>query len=116
MKEEKLYLAHIIEASAKIDNYLPDTLIEFEKNEMAKDAIIKHLANITESASKLEEISKAAYKDIPWNQIRGMRNILVHDYLGDLSPEELWKTVRNDLPELVNAARKILKEKYNIEV
>lgn len=116
MKSEKLYLAHIVEAAVKIANYLPPSLTEFEKNGMALDAIIKHLANITESASNLEEISKAAHPDIPWQMVRGMRNILVHDYLGSLSHEEVWKTVRNDLPKLVDVAKRILKEKYNIEV
>ena len=113
MKNEKLYLVHIIEASAKIAHYLPPTLAEFEQNEMAQDAIIKHLANITESASNLEGISKAEYPDIPWQKIRGMRNILVHDYLGDLSYEEVWKTLHNDLPILVDVAKKILEEKYS---
>lgn len=36
-------------------------------------------------------------------------------YLGDLSHEELWKTVHNDLPKLVDVAKRILKEKYSIE-
>lgn len=112
MKSEKLYLVHIIEASERIFRYLPKSLEAFSQNEMAQDAVIKNLANITESASNLEEISKANYPDIEWNKIRGMRNILVHDYLGDLSYEELWKTVHNDLPKLVDVAKKILKEKY----
>lgn len=112
MKSEKLYLLHIIEASEKIERYLPSTLAEFELNELAQDAIVKLLANITESASNLEEMSKIAYPDIPWQKIRGMRNILVHDYLGNLSYEETWKTIKNDLPILVDVAKKILKEKY----
>ena len=116
MKEEKLYLVHIVEASVKIKNYLPPSLSEFAENEMARDAIIKHLANITESASNLEKLSKASYPNIPWEQIRGMRNILVHDYLGDLSHEEVWKTLQNDLPMLVDAAKNILKEKYAINL
>ncbi|MBV8938812.1 MAG: DUF86 domain-containing protein [Alphaproteobacteria bacterium] len=45
-----------------------------------------------------------------------MRNILVHEYLGDLEQEEVWKTVQDDLAELVQAARKILKEKYGTEL
>lgn len=116
MKKEKLYLVHIIEASAKIEEYLPGSLEELKKNSMAQDAIIKHMANITESASNLEKMSKAAYPNIPWEKIRGMRNILVHDYLGDLSHEEIWKTVNNDLPTLVEVAKKILKEKYNTQL
>ncbi len=116
MKNEKLYLTHIVQASGKIAGYLPHSFAEFEKNEMAQDAIIRHLANITESASHLEEVTKQSYPDVSWQQIRGMRNILVHDYLGDLSPEEVWKTVNNDLPKLVDVAKRILKEKYNIEV
>ena len=115
-KSEKLYLVHIVEASDKLKNYLPNTLEELAKNEMAQDAIIKNLANITESASNLEDMSKNNYPNIPWQKIRGMRNILVHDYLGDLSCDELWKTVRNDLPSLVDVARKILKEKYGQDI
>lgn len=114
MKSEKLYLAHIIEASATIAEYLPETLEQFSRNKMAQDAIIKHLANITESASNLEAMTKSTYPDIPWQMIRGMRNILVHDYLGDLSYEEIWKTVKNDLPSLVSTAKNILREKYAI--
>jgi uncharacterized protein with HEPN domain len=83
MKKEKFYLA-----------------------QMAQDAIIKNLANITESADNLEKVTKSAYPNIPWKQIKGMRNILVHDYLGDLSHEELWRTIHDDLPMLVNAAKK----------
>ena len=116
MKKEKLYLVHIIEASAKIKEYMPDSLEKFGQNSMAQDAIIKQLSNITESASNLEKMSKDSYPDIPWEKIRGMRNILVHDYLGTLSHEEVWKTVRNDLPVLVDVAKKILKEKYNIKI
>ena len=112
MKKEKLYLAHILEASEKLARYLPETLKELADNEMAQDAIIKNLANITESADNLEKITKSEYPYIPWKQIKGMRNILVHDYLGDLSHEEIWRTVREDLPILVEAAKKILKEKY----
>ncbi len=61
-------------------------------------------------------MSKVAYPYIPWEKVRGMRNILVHDYLGDLSHEEVWKTVHNDLPILLEVAKNILKEKYNIQV
>jgi uncharacterized protein with HEPN domain len=114
MKKEKLYLVHILEASEKLARYLPKTVEDLAENQMAQDAIIKNLANITESADNLEKVTKSAYPYIPWKQIKGMRNILVHDYLGDLSHEELWRTIHEDLPILADAAKKILKEKYGV--
>jgi uncharacterized protein with HEPN domain len=114
MKQEKLYLAHILDASERLARYLPATIQELADNEMAQDAIIKNLANITESASNLEKVTQSAYPDIPWKQIKGMRNILVHNYLGDLSHEEIWRTVKEDLPILVKVVKIILKEKYNV--
>lgn len=94
IKSEKLYLVHIIEATKRIDSYLPATLEEYKKNLMAQDAVIKVLANITESATKLEESSKVAYSNVPWHMIRGMRNILIHEYLGDIEHEKIWQTLK----------------------
>lgn len=83
MRNEKLYLQHMIEASARIEDYAKFGKDEFFKKEMMHDAIIKVLANLTESASHINSETKAEYIDVPWSLIKSFRNMLVHDYLGD---------------------------------
>ncbi|MEQ1705974.1 MAG: HepT-like ribonuclease domain-containing protein [Rickettsiales bacterium] len=48
--------------------------------------------------------------------MKSFRNVLVHDYLGDLEYEEVWQIINESLPDLVGVARKILKEKYETEI
>lgn len=114
MKHEKLYLQHISEAYKRIEEYSSLGKGEFFKNQMMQDAIIKVLANLTESAGNLSEQTKIEYADVPWGMVKSFRNMLVHDYLGDLDYEVVWKIISTDLPVLVNATKKILKEKYGI--
>lgn len=116
MKNEKLYLAHIIEAAARIRQYTAPGKKEFLQNTMMQDAVVKVLGNLTESATHIEDATKTAYPQIPWPVIKAFRNVLIHDYLGDLELEEVWKIVHDDLPELVEAIKRILKEKYGTEL
>ncbi len=116
MKEEKLYLRHIVEASGRIQSYVAPGKSEFLRNQMMQDAVIKVLANVTESIDNLHQATKAAHSDMPWKMVKALRNALVHEYLGDLELEELWKIIHDDLPGLVDAAKKILKEKYGTEL
>jgi len=81
---------------------------------MLQDASIKLLSNVTESASNLTQESKSCYPAIDWKAIKAFRNILVHDYLGDLDMEELWKVITMRLPELDQAAQELLQVKYGI--
>lgn len=116
MKEEKLYLLHIVEASGRIAIYIKPGEAEFRRNQMMRDAVVKVLANLTESVGNLHEATKAAYPQVPWGIIKAFRNVLVHDYLGDLELDEVWKIIHDDLPLLVNAIKQILKEKYGTEL
>lgn len=113
MKTEDLYLSHIVDASVLVDKYIAHGKDAFLTDDMIQNAIIKVVGNIAESASKLSTETKEEYADIPWQTVKAFRNVLVHDYLGDLDCEELWQIINHDLPTLVNVAKKILKDKYN---
>ena len=52
---------------------------------------------------------RAVNPDIPWHQIIGMRNVVVHDY-ADVDLALVWKTVRQDLPPLIARLRAVLDE------
>ena len=111
-KEEKLYLMHIVEAFGRIESYISPGKSEFLRNQMMQDAVVKVLANLTESVGNLPQATKAAYPDMPWGMVKAFRNVLVHEYLGDLELDEMWKIIHDDLPKFVDAAKKIAKEKY----
>ena len=67
---------------------------------MAYYATLHCLQTMAESTQRLNDTVKEKHPDIPWREIRGFRNVLVHDYLGDTNDEQVWKTVIDDLPTL----------------
>ena len=72
-----------------------------------QDAVIRNLTIIGEAAGQVFEPFMAAHPEIPWQQMAGMRNILVHRYFGvDLG--EVWQTATGDLPGLRNVLAPLL--------
>lgn len=69
-----------------------------------------HILIIGEAASKLSDLFKKQYDEIPWSQIINMRNILVHEYFG-IDEEEVWNTVTRDLPVLKEKIQEFLDTK-----
>lgn len=54
-----------------------------------------------EAANRISDSTKEAYAEIPWSQVIGMRNRLVHEYFR-INLNAVWDTIKNDLPELIN--------------
>ena len=65
------------------------------------------LIQIGELAGKLSDEAREISKDIPWKQIRGLRNVCAHNY-GNLSLESVWVTISEDLPALRTACINLL--------
>ena len=76
------------------------SLEEFQNNSMLVDASVFNLMQIGELAKQsLSDEAKAQIPSIPWEQIYGLRNRIVHGYAG-VSMQIVWDTIRSDLPEL----------------
>lgn len=103
----KFRLQDISDAIQKIDRYVEGMRFEeFLKDEKTADAVIRQLTIIGEAASHIpEEISSLA-PDIPWRSIRGIRNIVVHEYFG-VNMQILWKTVVKNIPDLNGKLKKL---------
>lgn len=100
MKDDKLYLIHISESIKKIGSYTAGLdLEEFMQNSLVQDAVLRNLQVLAESTQRLSEDFKTAHPEIEWYKISGLRNILVHDYLG-IDLETVWGVVVDKLPEL----------------
>ena len=78
----------------------PLTFPEFENDHLHQLAILKSIEIIGEAASRISEETKTKQPDIPWTEIIGMRNRLVHGYF-DIRLDRVWQTVQNDLPPLI---------------
>ncbi len=96
-------------------NYLIDrsrnlSLSKFEKNEDLRRAFIRSLEVIGEAVKKLPEEIKEKNKHIPWKEIAGMRDKLIHDYFG-VDYEIIWLTVKEDIPLLKEEIEKLREDK-----
>lgn len=69
-------------------------------------SVIKEIEIIGEAASKISEEKKIKHPEVPWKDIIGMRNRLIHGYF-EVNTELLWNTVKNNLPQLLSFLQKI---------
>lgn len=101
MKEDdSLYIGHILDAIDKIGMYLKDADEEiFVTTDLLIDATARELAIIGEAANHFSEEFEQEHPEIPFRDIVGMRNLLIHDYTG-VDAVYLWKTYKEDLPAL----------------
>lgn len=100
-------IADILEAIERCRRYVEvlDGIVETELVEMAEDAIERNLQVIGEAANHLPHEVTVAHPEIPWPQIRGFRNILVHQYFG-VDIDIVRDVVETHLPPLAEALRK----------
>ncbi len=107
-RDWRFRIEDMLEAIARIQRHSKGLQFEgFLKDELVVDAVLRNLAVLGEASRHIPESIVAKSPEIPWASIRGMRNVLVHDYFGvDLA--SVWETVRNDLPPLVPLLRKLL--------
>lgn len=109
MKDEKLYLIHMLECLTRIEQYTVEGKEAFLRDTKTQDAILRNLQTLAESTQRLSQARKAAYPGVPWERIAGFRNVLVHDYLG-INVERVWEIIEGALPELKRQVTAILGE------
>jgi uncharacterized protein with HEPN domain len=109
-KDDLIFLDHILDSIDKIDRYTDAiTVYEFVDNEMVQDAVIRNFEIIGEAAKNVSTEFKGKHDTIPWKKMAGMRDILIHDYLG-IDLYAVWETVEKDLPTLKTDLIKIMKD------
>ena len=107
MKEEKLYIVHMVECIERILSYTKEGQEMFLNDPKTQDAVIRNFEIIGEAVKRLSQSTRDCAPEIPWKQIAGFRDILIHQYEG-VDLEETWKRVAKDLPSLLNALKTLL--------
>ena len=98
----------ILDAIKEIQEFTRDLDFEaFHKDEKSIRAVEMNFVIIGESANQIPEEVEEKYPEIPWRQMRAMRNRIVHVYF-QVDERLLWDTVQNDLPPLVSLLGKLL--------
>lgn len=105
----KLYLEDIQSSIRKIERYTRGSNFEkFSRDEQMIDAVVRNLSIIGEAVKNIPKEIKAKNPDVAWNEIKGMRNKVVHEYFG-IDEEILWKTIKDDLPIFKKQIAKLLR-------
>jgi uncharacterized protein with HEPN domain len=107
MRRERERLLDILEAIERIEKYADDGKDAFVSDELIQTWIVHHIEIIGEACRSLPNDFQAMYADIPWADIVGMRNILIHHYFG-IDTDAVWSVVERDLPELKLSIQTIL--------
>ncbi|MGI9067217.1 MAG: HepT-like ribonuclease domain-containing protein [Pyrinomonadaceae bacterium] len=99
-RDPQILVADILLAIEKIGRYTVGIDHEmFLKDEKTIDAVVRNIGVIGEAVKQLPDDFKNANPGIPWSQMGGLRNRIVHDYFG-LDLEIIWQVIRHDLPQL----------------
>jgi len=109
VKDDRVYLRHIIECLGALQTYAAEGRDAFFHDRKTQKATLRELQELAESTQRLSDALKMAHAGVPWRDIAGFRNVLVHDYLG-LSLTRVWDVVESDLPRFRAAIEVILAE------
>lgn len=82
---------------------------EFFEDEKTSYAVVRALEIIGEAARRVPDEVRSSIPELQWREIPAMRNKLTHEYFG-INMKVVWRTVREDLPPLVQALRKAIKK------
>lgn len=112
MKQPLIYIKHILNCIEKIQRYTHDIKEDdFLMNELIQDAVIRNFEIIGEATKKLDPRFRDKYPSIEWKKIAGMRDKLIHDYIG-VDIWAVWMVIEKILPELEHEIKQII-EKEN---
>ncbi len=108
MKDAGVYIKHILGAIEKIEKYTKNvTKAQFLEKSLIQDAVIRQIEIIGEASKLVSNKIKSKNTKIPWKDIAGMRDKLIHAYFG-VDLEAVWETLKKDIPALKKEIKSII--------
>ena len=103
---DSVLLAHMGECLARIADYTQNQRRTFTSSIQVQDAAIRNLQILTESSQRLSAVIKLTEPPVPWRELAGFRNVIVHGYLG-IDLDAIWLVIERDLPPLAEAVQRM---------
>lgn len=107
MKDDSLYLIHILESIERVEEYTSEGLEQFLSDKKTQDAVLRNLQILAESTQRISPELKNAHSEIDWRGISGFRNLLVHDYLG-VNLITVWGIIEGPIKDLKKRMSEVL--------
>ena len=98
-RDERLYLDDIVQATERVLSYTSEGREAFFADSRTQDAVIRNLEVIGEAIRGVSPATRAAHPEVPWKQIAGTRDRVIHGYF-KVDLEIVWEIVEKELPEL----------------
>ena len=109
-KDPLVFLKHMRDAIDLIENFTKKyTKDKFLNDKLVQSAVVRQIEIIGEATKNVSSNFRKKYQKIPWSDIAGMRDKLIHLYFG-VNLDRVWEVVKEDLPKLKEEIRKILEE------
>lgn len=99
MKDELVYVEHILDCMARIEAYTGGRKTVFIQSTLVQDAVVRNLEVMAESTQRFSEATRARHPEVDWRGLAGFRNVLAHGYLG-LDTERIWELIESRIPVL----------------
>jgi uncharacterized protein with HEPN domain len=110
-KDQLIFLEDIKDCIEKIKEYTKNVSWEsFEKDVKLQDAVIRRLEIIGEAVKGITPLLRENHPEIPWKQVAGFRDVLIHAYSG-VNLKMVWNVIKTDLPALKEHVEKIIEMK-----
>ena len=104
---DKIFVGHILERCRRINRIISSTTQEeFLRDADKQDLVVHSLEIIGEATAHLSENFRKEHKNIPWREMKDLRNLLIHQYFC-IDPEEIWTISVTDIPVLIKDLEKI---------
>jgi uncharacterized protein with HEPN domain len=107
LKDDSIYLLHIRDTLRRIFDYAAAGRENFLQDTKTQDAVVRNLEVIGEAVRHVSEKLRARHPDVPWRRIAGMRDKLIHEYLG-VDRVLVWEVVERELPGFQRKVEEIL--------
>lgn len=109
MRDVSLYLQDILDAMLAIEQFVEGIgFEEFKEDDKTSSAVVRKLEIIGEAAKQITDDIKSKYPQLPWKEMAGMRDRLIHFYFG-IKYELVWHTIKDVIPVVKPVIREILK-------
>ena len=111
-RDVRLYIEDILDSITKIECYMKNVdQQQFLNDSQIQDSILRRLEIIGEAVKNIPNSFRDKYPQIPWKNIAGLRDILIHEYFG-VNIRRAWKVIIEDIPNLKNNLIAIKKDIY----